>query len=59
MSLLSDVTEKLSSGDGGDDGAETFAYRCVNCEARFETPKTRMLSVNCPDCGSMDVRPDD
>ena len=53
MGLLSRTVESVLGGDGGE---ESFRYRCMQCGEVFEFPKTRMVGVKCPDCGSMDVR---
>jgi rRNA maturation endonuclease Nob1 len=53
MGLLSRAVESVLGSDGSE---ESFRYRCVECEAVFEFPKTRMVGITCPDCGSMDVR---
>lgn len=53
MGILGSLSRALS-GPGADE--ETFGYRCADCEAEFELPKTRMVRVRCPNCRSMDVR---
>jgi|GEM_PF-1344636 DNA-directed RNA polymerase subunit RPC12/RpoP len=34
----------------------TFEYVCMNCDAEFESQKSDMSSVSCPECGATRIR---
>lgn len=39
-----------------DDTDEQYTYRCGRCESEFESTEAHMGKVECPDCGSHDLR---
>lgn len=53
MGLLGNVRNALENTGPQ---TEVFTYRCAECGDQFTMPKSRMISVQCPDCGSMNVR---
>lgn len=34
----------------------TFEYTCMNCDAEFESQKSDMSSVSCPECNATRIR---
>lgn len=53
---LRDALRSLLPGDEPPSSAETFRYRCRDCDAEFESPRRHVTDARCPDCGSADVR---
>ncbi|GAB3411861.1 hypothetical protein GCM10027435_04020 [Haloparvum alkalitolerans] len=56
MGLVTTLKRTLSESESGDDEDATFDYRCAGCETEFSKPRSRMVRVTCPDCGSAAVR---
>ncbi|WP_435147263.1 FmdB family zinc ribbon protein [Halobaculum sp. P14] len=55
MGIVEAVARAVVGGESGV-AEDTFRYRCVDCDTEFERPKTRMVRVRCPECGSMNLR---
>ncbi len=56
MGLVTALKRTLPESGSGDDEGSTFAYRCTDCATEFAEPRSRMVRVTCPDCGSSAVR---
>lgn len=54
MGLLDALPGWRGDRTGGD--AETFGYRCRDCDRVFESTTRHVTDATCPACGSGDVR---
>jgi len=50
MSIIDRVKAMFGTND------RTFEYWCTNCESTFESPKSDMSTVSCPECGETRIR---
>lgn len=50
MSFLDRVKRAFGSAQ------RTYEYWCPNCEANFESPKSNMSEVSCPECAETRIR---
>lgn len=56
MGLLDALRDYLLGRGSTERDAETFEYRCRDCDREFETTARHVTEAECPDCGSEDVR---
>lgn len=58
MSLFDALLDRLPDfrRGGTDPAAETFEYRCRDCDREFESTTRHVTDAECPTCGSADVR---